>query len=58
MSGACPVNTRPVWRFFHTTRTNHRYTTEIAVRDELRGDVTWLPEGYGPDAVIMCSPTI
>lgn len=55
-SGACPANTRPMWRFFHTTRTNHRYTTEIAVRDDLRSNPEWLPEGYGPDAVIMCTP--
>jgi len=55
-TGVCPANTQPVWRFFHTTRTNHRYTTDISVRDELRGDPLWLPEGYGPDAVIMCAP--
>jgi hypothetical protein len=45
-----------VWRFFNTARTNHRYTTEVTVRDELRGTPGWLPEGYGEDAVILCAP--
>jgi hypothetical protein len=27
------------------------------VRDAMRADpATWIPEGYGPDAVIMCAP--
>ena len=36
--------------------TNHRYTAEVAVRDDLRNKPWWTPEGYGADAVIMCSP--
>ena len=34
---------------------NHRYTTEIRVRDQMivRG---WVPEGPGPNVVEMCSP--
>ena len=56
-TGACPANTRPVWRFFNQRTTNHRYTTEVTVRDELRNDPAWTAEGYGPDAVIMCSRT-
>jgi lysyl endopeptidase len=56
-TSACPANTRPVWRFFNTFRTNHRYTPEVTIRDTLRGNATWLAEGYGPDSVIMCSPT-
>ena len=56
-TGACPANTRPIWRFFNTVRTNHRYTAEVKERDDMRFDpVTWIAEGYGPDAVIMCSP--
>jgi hypothetical protein len=55
-TGACPVDTHPVWRFFNGVTTNHRYTTEQVVRDQLRADPSWTPEGYGPDAVIMCSP--
>ena len=55
-TGACPAGTRPIWRFFNTTRTNHRYTPEVTIRDELRSTPGWIAEGYGPDAVIMCSP--
>jgi hypothetical protein len=56
VTGACPAATHPVWRFFNSATTNHRYTSEKVVRDQLRADPVWLPEGYGPDAVIMCSP--
>lgn len=56
-TGACPASTRPVWRFFNQRTTNHRYTTEVTVRDRLRDDPAWIAEGYGPDAVIMCSRT-
>ena len=55
-TGACPVGTRPIWRFFNTIATNHRYTAEVAVRDALRRTAGWVAEGYGPDQVIMCSP--
>jgi len=55
-TSACPAGTRPVWRFFNTLRTNHRYTPEVTTRDELRSAPGWIAEGYGPDAVIMCSP--
>ena len=55
-TSACPAGTRPIWRFFHTRATNHRYTPEVTIRDELRSDPGWIAEGYGPDAVIMCSP--
>ncbi len=51
----CPPGTLPVWRFFNTATTNHRYTPEVTIRDELRSDPRWLPEGYGPDSVIMCA---
>jgi hypothetical protein len=56
LTGACPAGTRPVWRFLNTYNTNHRYTAEVLVRDDLRATPGWLPEGYGPDAVIMCAP--
>jgi lysyl endopeptidase len=56
-SGACPAATQPVWRFFNQKTTNHRYTTDHATRDGMRADpATWVPEGYGPDSVIMCAP--
>jgi hypothetical protein len=57
-TGACPAATQPVWRFFNQLTTNHRYTAEVDERDTMRSDpATWIPEGYGPDAVIMCAPT-
>ncbi|MGE5169492.1 MAG: trypsin-like serine peptidase [Rudaea sp.] len=56
-SGACPGGTEPVWRFFNQRTTNHRYTTDHTIRDQMRDDpATWVPEGYGPDDVIMCAP--
>jgi hypothetical protein len=57
ISGACPTGTLPIWRFFNQVTTNHRYTTDQATRDDMRASPTiWIPEGYGPDAVIMCTP--
>jgi lysyl endopeptidase len=56
VTGACPAGTRPVWRFLNTRNTNHRYTAEVMVRDDLRTTPGWIAEGYGADAVIMCSP--
>ena len=56
-SGACPVGTRPIWRFFNTVTTNHRYTPEVKIRVDMRFDPgVWIAEGDGPDVVIMCSP--
>ncbi|MEP7276563.1 MAG: serine protease, partial [Betaproteobacteria bacterium] len=56
-SGACPASTLPIWRFFNQVTTNHRYTADVTTRDAMRADAfTWVPEGYGPDAVIMCTP--
>ena len=56
-TGACAAGTRPIWRFFNRITTNHRYTAEVKDRDDMRADpFTWTAEGYGDDAVIMCSP--
>ena len=62
-TGACPANTRPVYRFMNrTNQIHHRYTAEVDVRNCLYygtnpaadKDVdcslftdTWLEEGYG-----------
>jgi lysyl endopeptidase len=57
VSGICANGTQPIWRFFNQRTTNHRYTSDHAVRDEMRADpATWVPEGYGPDSVVMCAP--
>jgi hypothetical protein len=55
-TGACVPGTQPVYRLWNgRADSNHRYTTDPAVRTEMvaRG---YVPEGYGPDAVIMCAP--
>jgi hypothetical protein len=57
VTGACPAGTTPVWRFFNSATTNHRYTTEVFIRETLLADPRWIAEGYGPDAVIMCAAT-
>lgn len=56
-TGACPAGLRPVYRFFHAAVTNHRYTAEVDIRDDIATTPGWVAEGYGPNAVIMCSPT-
>jgi hypothetical protein len=58
-TGTCPTATRPVWRFFNKLTTNHRYTTDVAARDDMNGQPTvWIAEGYGPGPYypIMCTP--
>jgi len=54
-TGGCPAGTVPVYRIWNNRAdSNHRYTTDRAVRDAMvmRGGIA---EGYGPDAVAMCS---
>ncbi|MDH5246392.1 MAG: glycoside hydrolase [Betaproteobacteria bacterium] len=55
-SGACAQGTVPVYRLWNRRPdANHRYTTDRGVRAEMiaRG---WVPEGYGPEGVAMCTP--
>lgn len=56
-TGACPAGTRPVYRFFRSATTNHRYTYEIVVRNELAASPDWTAEGYGPGPYlpVMCA---
>ena len=55
-SGACPGGTQPLWRFYNKVTVNHRYTAEQVIRDQMRAKPSaWIPEGYGPDQVIMCA---
>lgn len=54
-TGACAENLMPVYRVFKPTSPNHRYVTDRAVRDTMVA-AGWIAEGYGPDAVIMCTP--
>ena len=56
-TGACPAGTAPVYRLWNgRADSNHRYTTDAEVKARMvaRG---YVPEGYGPDAAIMCATT-
>lgn len=56
LTGACPSGTRPVYRLWNgRADSNHRYTTDAGVRDQMAGQ-GYVREGYGPEAVAMCSP--
>jgi hypothetical protein len=56
-TGACPASTVPVYRFFNSATTNHRYTVERWIRDDMDASSVWTPEGYGmgPYYPIMCA---
>ncbi len=57
-AGNCAADTRPVYRLYNNGQgaaPNHRYTTSLATRATMLGK-GWIPEGYGPLGVIMCSP--
>jgi hypothetical protein len=58
-TGACPAGTVAVYRFFNNGTTNHRYTTEQVIRDEMTLSPRWIAEGYGPGPFfpIMCGET-
>ena len=38
VTGACPVGTQSIWRFFNTRTTNHRYTPEVFEHDNMAFD--------------------
>jgi hypothetical protein len=56
-TGACPAGTVAVYRFFNSSTTNHRYTTERTLRDDMRLSPRWTAEGYGvgPYFPVMCA---
>jgi len=54
--GECPAGAKPLYRVFNNrAATNHRYTSERTVRDEMVGK-GWIAEGDGADVVTMCTP--
>ncbi|MEO8752760.1 MAG: S8 family serine peptidase [Casimicrobiaceae bacterium] len=54
-TGACPAGDTPVYRLWNQRAdTNHRYTTSIALRNQMLAK-GYVAEGYGPQAVAMCS---
>ncbi|MFO1322616.1 MAG: serine protease [Burkholderiales bacterium] len=58
-TGACAAGTAAIYRYFNRATTNHRYTTEIIVRNGLDASSLWIAEGYGPGPYypIMCAAT-
>ena len=56
VSGACPSGTTPVYRLWNARAdSNHRYTADASTK-ALMVSHAYVPEGYGPNAVIMCAP--
>jgi hypothetical protein len=59
ITGACPANTRAVFRFLkNDNQLHHRYTAEVDVRNSIIDNGGWTQEGYGkpPAQSVMCSP--
>jgi hypothetical protein len=54
-TGACPTGTTPVYRFVDPRTGDHRYTTDTTLTPFI-AQGGWIAEGYGPNAVAMCSP--
>jgi len=55
-TGACPAGTDPVYRVYdNRSDANHRYMISLQVRATMQAR-GWIPEGYGTDAVVMCTP--
>ena len=55
---SCAAGTNPVYRVYNNGQggaPNHRYTTELAVRNAMIA-LGWIAEGYGSIGVIMCAP--
>ena len=56
-TGMCPAGTDAVYRVYdNRPDVNHRYLVSLALRATMMGK-GWVPEGYGPDAVVMCTPS-
>lgn len=56
--GTCPAGTLPVYRLYNNGQgaaPNHRFTTDMTVRDSMLAQKAWIPEGAGV-GVGMCSP--
>ena len=56
--GTCPPATLAVYRLYNNGQgaaPNHRYTTDTTVRTQMIAQ-GWVPEGNGPQGVVMCSP--
>ena len=57
ISGACAQGSVPIYRAWNNrVDSNHRYTTDPAIKAQMIAN-GYIPEGCGPDAVAMGSPT-
>ena len=56
-TGVCAAGTTPVYRYFNSLTTNHRYTIERVIAAEMNSSYLWTPEGYGPGPYfpVMCA---
>ena len=55
VTGACPAGGVPVYRVFNQrTDANHRYTTSIAIRDQMVAS-GGIAEGHGPNVLALCA---
>jgi len=58
-SGACQALTDPVYRMYNNGQTgapNHRFTTDLALRQDFVANRGFVAEGFGPLGVTMCAP--
>ena len=56
VTGACASGSIPVYRLWNQRAdSNHRYSSDPAVK-ALMITKSYVPEGYGPNATIMCAP--
>ena len=55
VTGACPVGGIGIYRLWNgRTDSNHRYTSSLAVRNQMMG-AGWIPEGYGVNGIAICA---
>jgi serine protease len=55
-AGGCPASTLPVYRFFNNRQdANQRHTIDLSVRQAMINRA-WVPQGFGPNNVIFCTP--
>ena len=58
-TGVCPARSDPVYRLYNNGQTgapNHRFTTDIATRNDHVANRGYTSEGIGPLGVVMCAP--
>ena len=58
-TGACPAGTDPVYRMYNNGQSgapNHRFTTDLATRNDHVANRGFVSEGLGPLGIAMCAP--